>query len=192
MSQNLFVDFKGAALIRLMGTIVLMVLLLPSLSFAKNAFSDKDISDVTAQKGVTITKIAISQKDLDEVTAQEGVTINFGCFTLGAITVAVSSWGDSDGCSACGGYTSQGWVGASITMSSNFVGISGNMTIDVGTSGTRTALIIGLPGLSLAGSMTQVVKLGSVANLAGGSVLGTSYMSGVQVSPSGYLVIFAH
>ena len=194
MSQNLFVDFKGAALIRLMGTIVLMVLLLPSLSFAKNAFSDKDISDVTAQKGVTITKIAISQKDLDEVTAQEGVTINFGCFTLGAITVAVSSWGDSDGCSTCCGYTSAGWIGASVTMSSNFVGISGNMTIDVGTSGSRTALIIGLPSLSLAGSMTEVVKLASANNLTGGALgtLGTSYMSGVQLSPSGYLTIFAH
>ena len=47
MSQNLFVDFKGAALIRLMGTIVLMVLLLPSLSFAKNAFSDKSVHRVT-------------------------------------------------------------------------------------------------------------------------------------------------
>ena len=141
---------------------------------------------------MSFAKTAITEKDLNDVTAQEGVSINFDCFTLGAITIAVSSWGDSDGCSACGGYTGAGWVGASITMSSNFVGISGNMTIDVGTSGTRTALIIGLPGLSLAGSMTQVVKLGSVANLAGGSVLGTSYMSGVQVSPSGYLVIFAH
>ena len=141
---------------------------------------------------VSFAKVAISERDLNDITAQEGVTINFGCFTLGAITVAVSSWGDSDGCSACGGYGAAGWVGASVTMSSNFIGISGNMTIDVGTSGSRTALIIGLPGLSLAGSMTQVVKLGSVANLAGGSVLGTSYMSGVQVSPSGYLVIFAH
>ena len=143
---------------------------------------------------VSFAKVAISEKDLNDITAQEGVTINFGCFTLGAITVAVSSWGDSDGCSACGGYTGAGWVGASITMSSNFVGISGNMTIDVGTSGTRTALIIGLPGLSLAGSMTQVIKLASTNNLTGGALgtLGTSYMSGVQVSPSGYLVIFAH
>jgi hypothetical protein len=143
---------------------------------------------------MSFAKTAITEKDLNDVTAQEGVSINFDCFTLGAITIAVSSWGDSDGCSACGGYTTQGWVGASITMSSNFVGISGNMTIDVGTSGTRTALIIGLPGLSLAGSMTQVVKLASTNNLTGGALgtLGTSYMSGVQVSPSGYLVIFAH
>jgi hypothetical protein len=143
---------------------------------------------------VSFAKVAISEKDLNDITAQEGVTINFGCFTLGAITIAVSSWGDSDGCSTCGGYSSAGWIGASISMSSNFVGISGNMTIDVGSSGTRTALIIGLPGLSLAGSMSQVVELASNNQLTANpnGVLGTSYMSGVQVSPSGYLVIFAH
>ena len=143
---------------------------------------------------VSFAKVAISEKDLNDITAQEGVTINFGCFTLGAITIAVSSWGDSDGCSTCGGYSSAGWIGASISMSSNFVGISGNMTIDVGSSGTRTALIIGLPGLSLAGSMSQVVELASNNQLTANpnGVLGTSYMSGVQLSPSGYLTIFAH
>ena len=143
---------------------------------------------------MSFAKTAITEKDLNEVTAQEGVSINFDCFTLGAITIAVSSWGDSDGCTSCGGFGSVGWVGASISMSSNFVGISGNMTIDVGSSGTRTALIIGLPGLSLAGSMSQIVKLASTNNLTGTALgtLGTSYMSGVQLSPSGYLTIFAH
>ena len=143
---------------------------------------------------MSFAKTAITEKDLNEVTAQEGVSINFDCFTLGAITIAVSSWGDSDGCSTCGGYSSAGWIGASISMSSNFVGISGNMTIDVGSSGTRTALIIGLPGLSLAGSMSQVVELASNNQLTANpnGVLGTSYMSGVQLSPSGYLTIFAH
>ena len=141
---------------------------------------------------MSFAKTAISDSDLAGVTAQEGVTINFDCFTVGAITIAAQSWGDADGCTTCGGYTAAGWVGASVTMSSNFVRISGNMTIDVGTSGTRTALVIGLPTLNLAGSMTQVVKLGTAANLSGGSVLGTSYMSGVSVNPSGQLIIFAH
>ena len=141
---------------------------------------------------MSFAKTAISDSDLADVTAQEGVTINFDCFTVGAITIAAQSWGDADGCTTCGGYTAAGWVGASVTMSSNFVRISGNMTIDVGTSGTRTALVIGLPTLNLAGSMTQVVKLGTAANLSGGSVLGTSYMSGVSVNPSGQLIIFAH
>jgi len=151
--------------------IALMLMVLPLTSFAKTAITDKDLGDVTAQ---------------------EGVTINFNCFTVGAITIAVQSWGDSDGCSTCGGYTSAGWVGAAVTMSSDFVQITGNMTIDVGTSGTRSALIIGLPGLNLAGTITQIVKLGSTNNLAGTQVLGTSYMSGVSLAPSGYLMIFAH
>jgi hypothetical protein len=79
-------------------------------------------------------------------------------------------------------------------MSSNFVTITGNMTIDVGTSGARTALVVGLPTLNLAGTVTQVVKLGTSANLTGGNtaVLGTSFMSGVSLAPTGQLIIFAH
>lgn len=141
---------------------------------------------------LSFAKTAISEKDLGDVTAQEGVTINFDCFTVGAISIAVQSWGDADGCSSCGGYSSAGWVGASVDMSTDFISLAGDLTIDVGTSGAQTALIIGLPTLNLAGSMTQVVKLGSLANLSGAGVLGTSYMEGVSVSPSGYLVIHAH
>jgi len=143
---------------------------------------------------MSFAKTAITESDLSNVTAQEGVTINFDCFTVGAISIAAQSWGDSDGCSTCGNYTSAGWVGAAINMSANFVTITGNMTIDVGTSGTRTALIVGLPTLSLAGTLTQVVKLSTTNNLVGGNtqVLGTSYMSGVSLAPTGQLIIFAH
>jgi len=142
---------------------------------------------------MSFAKTAITESDLAAVTAQEGVTINFDCFTVGAISIDVQSWGDSDGCATCGGYTSSGWVGAEIDMSSDFVTISGDMTIDVGTnSGGVTALAIGLPTLNLVGSMTQVVKLANNAQLTGGSVLGTAYMSGLSVSPSGVLIIHAH
>ena len=141
---------------------------------------------------MSFAKTAISESDLAAVTAQEGVTINFDCFTVGAISIDVQSWGDSDGCSTCGGYTAAGWVGAEIDMSTDFVNIKGNLTIDVGTSGTQTALIIGLPTLNLAGSMTQVVKLGSTANLSGAAVMGTAYMSGLSVTPTGQLIIHAH
>ncbi len=143
---------------------------------------------------MSFAKTAITESDLAAVTAQEGVTINFDCFTVGAIKVEVQSWGDSDGCTTCGGYTSSGWVGASIDMSSDFVTISGDMTIDVGTNtGGVTALAIGLPTLNLKGSMTQVVKLANNAQLTTGvGVLGTAYMSGLSVSPSGVLIIHAH
>ena len=142
---------------------------------------------------MSFAKTAITESDLAAVTAQEGVTINFDCFTVGAISIDVQSWGDSDGCTTCGGYTSSGWVGAEIDMSSDFVNISGDMTIDVGTNaGGVTALAIGLPTLNLAGSMTQVVKLANNPQLTGGGVLGTAYMSGLSVSPSGVLIIHAH
>ena len=143
---------------------------------------------------MSFAKTAITESDLAAVTAQEGVTINFDCFTVGAIKVEVQSWGDSDGCTTCGGYTSSGWVGASIDMSSDFVTISGDMTIDVGTNtGDVTALAIGLPTLNLKGSMTQVVKLANTKDLlTSPGVLGTAYMSGLSVSPSGVLIIHAH
>ena len=141
---------------------------------------------------MSFAKTAISESDLAAVTAQEGVTINFDCFTVGSISIDVQSWGDADGCATCGGYTAAGWVGATIDMSDNFVTLTDDMTIDVGTSGTQTALIIGLPGLDLAGEMTQVVKLGSSANLSGAAVMGTAYMSGLSVSPTGQLIIHAH
>ena len=141
---------------------------------------------------MSFAKTAISESDLAAVTAQEGVTINFDCFTVGSISIDVQSWGDADGCATCGGYTAAGWVGATIDMSTDFVNIKGNLTIDVGNDGTKTALIIGLPTLNLDGSMTQVVKLGTAENLSGAAVMGTAYMSGLSVSPSGKLVIHAH
>ena len=142
---------------------------------------------------MSFAKTAISESDLAAVTAQEGVTINFDCFTVGAISIDVQSWGDSDGCAGCGGYSAAGWVGATIDMSTDFVGIEGNLTIDVGTSGAQTALVIGLPTLNLAGYMTQIVKLSSDQDLdVNSGVLGTAYMSGLSVSPSGKLVIHAH
>jgi len=141
---------------------------------------------------MSFAKTAISESDLAAVTAQEGVTINFDCFTVGSISIDVQSWGDADGCATCGGYTAAGWVGATIDMSTDFVNIKGNLTIDVGTSGTQTALIIGLPTLNLDGSMTQTVKLGTAENLTGAAVMGTAYMEGLSVSPSGKLVIHAH
>ena len=143
---------------------------------------------------MSFAKTAITESDLAAVTAQEGVTINFDCFTVGAIKIDVQSWGDADGCTTCGGYTGTGWVGASIDMSSDFVTISGDMTIDVGTNtGGVTALAIGLPTLNLKGSMTQVVKLANNAQLTtNAQVLGTAYMSGLSVSPSGVLIIHAH
>jgi len=145
---------------------------------------------------MSFAKTAISEGDLASLTAQEGVTINFDCFTVGAITINTQSWGDGDGCTGCAagkGYTDEGWVGASITLSSDFVTITGNLTVDVGTSGSVTALAVGLPTLNLVGSQTQVVKLAGNADLNSNvMILGTSYVAGMTVTPKGALIIHAH
>lgn len=144
---------------------------------------------------MSFAKQAISDSDLAGVTAQEGVTIDFSCFTLGSIGIEVSGWGDSDGCATCGDYTAAGWVGMNkVTIPT--VTLTGSLTIDVGTKGAVTALIIGLPGVSLAGNMLQTLVLGtSAADLADGSttqVLGTAYMTGLTLNPTGALIIHAH
>lgn len=140
----------------------------------------------------SFAKSVISEGDLAAITAQEGVTINFNSFTVGAIKIAVQGWGDGNG---FGTYTSAGWVGATdISLASDFVSITGEMTIDVGTNGSVTALGIGLPGLNFSGDMYQTIRLAdSATNLAKSTqVLGTAYMSGLSVSPTGTLIIRAH
>ncbi len=140
----------------------------------------------------SFAKSAITEGDLAAITAQEGVTIDFSSFTVGAITIDVQGWGDGDGFT---GYTGDGWVGATdINLASDFITITGEMTIDVGTSGAVTALGIGLPGLNFSGDMYQTIRLAdSAANLATSTqILGTAYMSGLSVSPSGTLIIKAH
>ncbi|MCX5848817.1 MAG: hypothetical protein NTW65_05165 [Deltaproteobacteria bacterium] len=140
----------------------------------------------------SFAKAPISESEMAGITAQVGVTINFDQFSLGAVKIDAQSWGDSDGFTGTAGYTAAGWVGATIDSTTNFVTISGDLTIDVGSSGTVTAIGIGLPTIALAGSMTQVLKLSQSDNLASAGILGTSFMSGVSLTPKGTLIIHAH
>jgi hypothetical protein len=68
------------------------------------------------------------------------------------------------------------------------------MTIDVGTNGATTAIGIGLPSISVSGNITSVMKLDYDRALASGNigVLGTAYISGLSLSPSGTIIIYAH
>jgi len=141
---------------------------------------------------MSFAKSAITESELQGISAQEGVTINFDTFTVGAITISVQGWGDGDGFA---GYNSAGWVGATnVSLASDFITITDNLTIDVGTSGDVTALGIGLPTLNLKGDMYQTVRLASSATGLETSpqIMGTSYMKGLSVSPKGTLVIKAH
>lgn len=141
---------------------------------------------------VSFAKTTISESDLASVTAQEGVTITFDNLTITNVAIDEQSWGDSDGFT---GYTDAGWVGATITTSGDLVALSGSLTIDVGTSGSTTAVRIGLPSLTIGSdtmSVTQVLKLSTAKELTGTQVLGTAYMGGVEATVNGGLIITAH
>ena len=149
----------------------------------------------------SFAKTAISESEMAALTAQEGVTIDMNHFNVDDIQIAVQGWGDNDGFS---GYGSAGWVGASISTKpgvagGHFLSLSGNITIDVGTNVGVTAVKMGLPGIVIDGSVEQVVALGTsnsnlAANLAAGTgqILGRSYMAGITLTTSGYMVISAH
>jgi hypothetical protein len=143
----------------------------------------------------SFAKTAISDGDLGAVTAQSGVSIDFSNLTVSGVNVTIQSWGDTDG---FGTYTTQGWVGAAMSMTGNVVGISGTMNIDVGTSGTQTRLKIDLPTVVVGagGGLTQdqTIKLSSskTLNAAGFGTLGQSYMAGLTATITGSIQIYAH
>ncbi|KQC11548.1 MAG: hypothetical protein APR62_09690 [Smithella sp. SDB] len=151
-------------------TVVAVFLMIPFTSFAKTAISDSE---------------------LGSVIAQQGVTIDFTDFNLGSISIDTISWGDAGGFGST--YTSDGWVGASVSLSDNAIVISGTMDIDVGTANGVTAIGIKLPTVTVSGNIESVVKLAGDKTLTtGANVLGTSFISGLSVNPSGTLVIYAH
>jgi len=162
---------KGDNMKKVVLIVVALLVMLPVLSFAKTT---------------------ISERELGELTAQEGVTISMAGLAISNVQLAVQSWGDADGFA---GYTSSGWIGAAITMTGDVVSLSGDMTIDVGSSGTLTAVRIGLPNVNVGSStfqVDQVVTLANTKTLVGGQTLGTAYMSGLTATVSGAVIITAH
>jgi hypothetical protein len=153
--------------------LILAFVMMPFASFAKTSISDSDLSDVTAQSGVTI---------------------NFQDLSVQNVTMSIQSWGDSDGFD---GYLTSGWVGASMSLAGNVVGLGGTMNIDVGTeAGGQTRLKIDLPSVTIGAgaglNVDQTIKLSSDKLLSGEQVLGQSYMGGLQATISGSIQIYAH
>lgn len=144
----------------------------------------------------SFAKTAISETELGAVIAQQGVTIDFAQFSLGNISIGTVSWGDANGFG--GTYTSAGWVGASVSIvggANGPVQISGTMNIDVGsTAANVTAIGIALPTISVSGNITSVMKLDNDRALGSpnAGTLGTAYISGLTLSPSGTIIIYAH
>jgi len=140
----------------------------------------------------SFAKTAITDSELGAVTAQTGVTIDFTAFDLGTITIDTVSWGDADGFGTT--YTGEGWVGASVDISTNAIKITDKMDIDVGTNGSVTAVGIKLPTINVVGNVDLVVKLDALKTLssANAGTLGAVHMSGININPTGTLVIYAH
>jgi len=117
--------------------IVIFLLTLPILSFAKTAISDQELETLSAEAGVTL--------DFSAPTYTAGSVSGSVMVTNFAPTLF--AWGDSDGFGST--YTGLGWVGATnITMgaASNII-MYNAMTLDVGSSGTATKLNVGLPSI---------------------------------------------
>ncbi|MFZ2395790.1 MAG: DUF6160 family protein [Smithella sp.] len=138
----------------------------------------------------SFAKTAITDSELGSVTAQTGVTIDFTGFDLGTITIDTVSWGDNNGFT---NYATEGWIGASVDISTNAIKITDKMDIDVGTNAGITAVGIKLPTITVSGSIEAVVKLAADKTLAtNAGTLGTVFISGLNVNPSGTLAIYAH
>lgn len=137
----------------------------------------------------SFAKTAITDSELGAVTAQTGVTIDFTGFNLGTITIDTISWGDT----GFGTYTGEGWVGASVNISDNAIQISDQLDIDVGTNAGITAVGIKLPTITVSGTIEAVVTLAADKTLVtNAGTLGTVFISGLNVNPSGTLAIYAH
>jgi len=167
----------------------------------------------------------MSDNELDATTAQEGVTIQFGkntyggdyffdtnLYIAGKFLPTLQSWGDGDGCTDCGGYTSKGWIGVTnVSMdpfvslglpnpafppTGSFISLYRAMTIDVGTSsGGETKLILGLPSIMVhPAGISQTFSAGTTETL--GQNFGTAYMSEFALvansAGTGYLRIGNH
>jgi hypothetical protein len=154
-------------------------------------------------------------------SGQEGIDIQFSSaaatpFGLRGVMFSipgkpvVNSWSDTDGDqSGATGYTSAGYFGANGLMigdGTTFawpgnlalfnILVTGTLSIDVGTNGSgNTAVVIGLPSVYFApnGSITQPLGFAENRELSSNwQSLGTSYIGGISMTPSGSLTISAH
>ena len=148
---------------------IAVFVMMPLASFAKTAISDSELNSVMAQQGVTITTN----------------------LSISGVNITTVSWGDTGFGST---YTSNGFVGLSnITLSGTVVGLSGDLLVEVGSSGAVTKIQVGLPTVSL-GSMNvdAIAKVSTIKTLTDTQVLGSVYMSGLSATITGTVTVFAH
>jgi len=156
----------------LMIGIVALLIMMPLASFARTVISDNELSDVTAETGVSIV---------------------FTNVIVGNTTTLTSmAWGDADGFGTT--YNSWGWMGINnVTITGTIASLSGTMNIDVGSSGTLTRMNIDLPAMTLGTmSMNATMLLSTSAALSSGNVLGYIDLRGFSTQVSGSMQVYAH
>ncbi|MBN1363420.1 MAG: hypothetical protein JW976_01310 [Syntrophaceae bacterium] len=144
---------------------------------------------------ISFTQTPISDSELSEVTAEEGVSIDFSQLNVGGISsLGVTSYGDGDGYNI-GTYTSTGFGGlANVYVAGNIATFSGSGNIDVGSSGTQTRVTITPPTITL-GEMDAdtIMKLGTTMNLSAGKSLGRAHIEGFSTQLTADCVqVYAH
>jgi len=141
--------------------------------------------------GALWAKSAISDSELAAVTGESGVTIVFTNVTMTNTQLTSLSLGDSDGFT---GYTSAGYLGISnVTITGTTANITGTSNIDIGTSGSTTALNVYLPSLVLGtANVTAYMKLDSNSGLTTTTRLLDITLNGFQTTLGGTITVFAH
>lgn len=150
----------------------------------------------------------------NHATGGEGVEIGFGGtnfwsavygpsyegLLVGIPNVAIhQSWGDLDG-TTVGSYTGAGYIGSDAFIFNKFLMLlSGTATVDVGTSaGGTTAVVIGIPTIRILSSdIDQPIQLCDQKYMGYGGMgtvqsLGTMHTEGININPSGSLMVYAH
>jgi hypothetical protein len=143
----------------------------------------------------------IGNNELDTITAQEGVSIDFSRVSVGNVTSLSSiSWGDTSGFS---GYTTPGYFGfKNLTITGNLMTIgygsdatANRMTLDVGTGGGETKVIIVLPTITLGTANISgwvMADQNSTFTSAAQSQGGIITLNGFSTQVTGTLAIYAH
>lgn len=136
-------------------------------------------------------RMAISDGDLDDVTASEGASITISNITVSNASVGVLSFGDSDGFT---GYNSAGFMGTnSATIQGTVSVVNGTAVVDVGTSGSVTAVDLVLPTITLGtANVSSTMTLGSEKTLSSGKILGTLGLTGFSTRMTGEVQVFSH
>jgi hypothetical protein len=156
----------------------------------------------------------ISDSDLNAITAQEGVSIYLNNVTMTGMTMT-ASWGQSNlslnTTNTIGDFAFDkgGFIGADVSVGG--VAVTGLLTIDVGVNlGTLTShgntnnagvylpggINLGLTNMQISvGGIQMVVKVGAskeIANNATTMTLGTAYISNINTTVGGNIIISTH